>query len=108
MSARKRSQPTAAETGGEPYPKIKAPEFDTCNFLVENVSPEFDTKSLTTTRLFHQRGQDPISVRRILSEQELSTSRRVWRTESQTYYPHGSERGGYGRMSTANMRGHVW
>ena len=53
MSARKRSQPTAAETGGgEPYPKIKAPEFDTCNFLIENVSPEFDPKRVLLRRVF--------------------------------------------------------
>ena len=58
MSARRRShQPTAAETGsdnsgGEPYPKIKAPEFDTCNFLIENVSPEFDPKRVLLRRVF--------------------------------------------------------
>jgi len=58
MSANRRShQPTAAETGGEsdgePYPKIiKAPEFDTCNFLIENVSPEFDPKRVFLRRVF--------------------------------------------------------
>ena len=46
MAARKRLLPQPAEaSASSPYggdPKRKAPEFDTCNFLIEAISPEFD------------------------------------------------------------------
>jgi len=61
MATRRRP---AAEGAGEPEPKreataadldpklIKAPEFDTCNFLTENLSPEFDPKRVLLRRVF--------------------------------------------------------
>ena len=55
MAARKRllpPQPTEAASlyGGEP--KRKAPEFDTCNFLIEAISPEFDHNRVLLQRVF--------------------------------------------------------
>ena len=61
MPARRRLQPAEAagesETkrramAAEPDPKFKALEFDTCNFLVENVSPEFDPNGVLLRRVF--------------------------------------------------------
>ena len=81
MSAIKRLQPTEA-VGGGGEPKRKPPaEFDTCNFLIETVSPEFDPKSLATSRLLHHRKQDPIRICGILSYPELPTQGRVWSIE---------------------------
>ena len=46
MSARKRLQPAEADVGGveskRKTPLASAAEYDTCNFLIEAVSPEFD------------------------------------------------------------------
>ena len=47
MAARKRLLPPIEEA-----PKRKAPEFDTCNFLIEAVSPEFDPNRVLLQRVF--------------------------------------------------------
>lgn len=55
MSARKRHHPataTAAAADITEEPKVKAPEFDTCNFLIEAVSPGFDPNRVLLRRVF--------------------------------------------------------
>lgn len=53
MAARRRpATAAAAEAAGEPRPKIKAPDFDTCNFFIEAVGPEFDPKRVLLRRVF--------------------------------------------------------
>jgi len=50
MAARKRLQPTEAFYGGDP--KRKAPEFDTCNYLIEAISPEVYPNRVLLQRVF--------------------------------------------------------
>ena len=51
MAARKRLQPTeACAYGGDP--KRKAPAFDTCNYLIEAISPDFDPNRELLQRVF--------------------------------------------------------
>jgi len=49
MSARKGLQ---TPKGGEPEPKRRALEFDTCNFLVDAVSPAFELNRVLLRRVF--------------------------------------------------------
>jgi len=53
MAARKSllPQPSEASSSYED-PKRKAPEFDTCNFLIEAMSPEFDPNRVLLQRVF--------------------------------------------------------
>jgi hypothetical protein len=50
MAAKKRLQPTEAFYGGDP--KRKGPEFDTCNYLIEAIGPEFDHNRVLLQRAF--------------------------------------------------------
>ena len=52
MAARKHLLPPPAEASSYVDPKRKATEFDTCNFLVEAVSPEFDPNRVLLQRVF--------------------------------------------------------
>ena len=55
MAARKRLLPLLEETSSSSSyeaPKRKAPEFDTCNFLIVAVIREFDSKRVQLQRVF--------------------------------------------------------
>ena len=56
MSARKHLQPAEAAVSGRESkrktPPASAAEFDTCNFLIEAVSPEFDPQRVLLRRVF--------------------------------------------------------
>ena len=55
MAARKRLLPPQPTEAASPYggdPKRKAPEFDTCNFLIEAISPEFHPNRVLLQRVF--------------------------------------------------------
>jgi len=54
MAARKRLLPPLEETSASSYeaPNRKGPEFHTCNFLIEAVSPEFDPNRVLLQRVF--------------------------------------------------------
>jgi hypothetical protein len=56
MSTRKHFQPVEAAVGGVEWkrktPPASVAEFDTCNFLIEAVCPEFDPKRVLLRRVF--------------------------------------------------------
>jgi hypothetical protein len=94
MAARKRLLlPLEEVSASSTYeaPKRKAPEFDTCNFLIEAVSPQFDPNRVLLQRVFFiNEEKNQIRIYWILSGPKLSALGLIWRIQKNRSYSRSS------------------